>query len=202
MSLTVVITVTFVVVYFGVTLFLCRGVKLSTREICLCGLCIAMSLVLESFRIPLPTGATVPFASMVPLMMLSIVDQPRVAFLSGWVCGILAMFFVPAWQPVHWGQIFVEQLVCFSCLGYAGIFGSDKRWKVLCGIVLASVLRFCGHLLSGVVFFSQNAWDGWSAWGYSFGYNLSQNLPLILMSAVIVLALPLKTLGRMVKRSA
>ena len=161
-----------------------------------------MSLVLESFRIPLPTGATVPFASMVPLMMLSIVDQPRVAFLSGWVCGILAMFFVPAWQPVHWGQIFVEQLVCFSCLGYAGIFGSDKRWKVLCGIVLASVLRFCGHLLSGVVFFSQNAWDGWGAWGYSFGYNLSQNLPLILMSAVIVLALPLKTLGRMVKRSA
>ena len=202
MSLTVVITVTFVVVYFGVTLFLCRGVKLSTREICLCGLCIAMSLVLESFRIPLPTSATVPFASMVPLMMLSIVDQPRVAFLSGWVCGILAMFFVPAWQPVHWGQIFVEQLVCFSCLGYAGIFGSDKRWKMLCGIVLASVLRFCGHLLSGVVFFSQNAWDGWGAWGYSFGYNLSQNLPLILMSAVIVLALPLKTLGRMVKRSA
>ena len=33
-------------------------------------------------------------------------------------------------------------------------------------------------------------------------YPLSQNLPLILMSAVIVLALPLKTLGRMVKRSA
>lgn len=200
--MSVAITVIFVLAYFAVTLLLCRGLKMTTRELCLCGLCIAMSLVLESFRIPLPTGATVPFASMVPLMLLAIVDQPKAAFVGGWVCGILAMFFVPAWQPVHWGQIFVEQLVCFSCLGYAGIFGSDKRWKVLCGIVLASVLRFCGHLLSGVVFFSQNAWDGWGAWGYSFGYNLSQNLPLILMSAVIVLALPLKTLGKMVKRSA
>ena len=200
MSITV--TVIFVLAYFAVTLFLCRGLKMTTRELCLCGLCIAMSLVLESFRIPLPTGATVPFASMVPLMLLAVVDQPKVAFVGGWVCGILAMFFVPAWQPVNWGQIFVEQLVCFSCLGYAGIFGGDKRWKVLCGIVLASVLRFCGHLLSGVIFFSQNAWDGWGAWGYSFGYNLSQNLPLIVMSAIVVLALPLKTLGKMVKRSA
>lgn len=200
--MSVTITVIFVLAYFAVTLFLCRGLKMTTRELCLCGLCIAMSLVLESFRIPLPTGATVPFASMVPLMLLAVVDQPKVAFVGGWVCGILAMFFVPAWQPVHWGQIFVEQLVCFSCLGYAGIFGGDKRWKVLCGIVLASVLRFCGHLLSGVIFFSQNAWDGWGAWGYSFGYNLSQNLPLIVMSAIVVLALPLKTLGKMVKRSA
>ena len=200
--MSVTLTVICVLAYVAVTLFLCRGLKMTTRELCLCGLCIAMSLVLESFRIPLPTGATVPFASMVPLMLLAVVDQPKVAFVGGWVCGILAMFFVPAWQPVHWGQIFVEQLVCFSCLGYAGIFGGDKRWKVLCGIVLASVLRFCGHLLSGVIFFSQNAWDGWGAWGYSFGYNLSQNLPLIVMSAIVVLALPLKTLGKMVKRSA
>ena len=67
------------------------------------------------------------------------------------------MFLIPGWQPVHWGQFFVEHLVCFSSLGYAGLFGHDRRWKVLCGLTLASLLKLTGHVLSGVVFFSQNA---------------------------------------------
>ena len=128
---------------------------------------------------------------MVPLMLLALLVDYRLAFVSGWLAGILAMVIIPGWQPVHWGQFFVEHAVCFSCLGYAGIFGSDKKWKVLCGICLASVLKFCGHLLSGVLFFSQNAWDGWGAWGYSFLYNLSSTLPLSVLCGVIVLALPL-----------
>ena len=63
--------------------------------------------------------------------------------LSGWVCGILAMILIPGWQAVHWAQIFVQQLVCFSCLGYAGVFGSDKRWKAICGMALAVAIRSC-----------------------------------------------------------
>ena len=129
-------------------------------------------------------------------MLLALVYDYRLSILTGWVCGLLAMILIPGWQAVHWAQIFVQQLVCFSCLGYAGIFGSEKRQKALCGMVLAVFLRCCGHVLSGVIFYSQNAWDGWGAWGYSLAYNLSSRLPEGILSIVIVSLLPLKLLRR------
>lgn len=197
----VIVTVIFLAAYYGSVFFLLRrGIRLTARELALCGVMIALTLILDSVRVPLPTGATISLCSIVPLMVLAILCDYRLAFLSGWVCGIMAMFLIPAWQPVHWAQILVEHLVCFSCMGFVGVFGQDRRWKILCGIVLASVVKILGHLLSGVIFFSQNAWEGWGAWGYSLTFNLSQNLPLCILSGIIVMALPLQNLRRVVRK--
>lgn len=193
-----ILTIVFLTAYFGVTFYLLRGLKLRTKDITLCGVMIALTLILESIRIPLPTGATMPCFSIIPLILLAVVCDYRLAFLSGWVCGILGILLIPEWQPIYWAQVPVEHLVCFSCMGYAGIFGSDKRWKIFCGILLASALKLCGHTLSGVLFFSQDAWKGWGAWGYSLVYNVSQNVPLCILSAVVVLALPLNSMKRAV----
>ena len=126
----------FTIVYLAVTVWLCRGLKLNARNLAMGGLACALTLILGSIMIPLPTGASITCGSWIPLMLLAVVCDKRLAFVSGWVCGILAMVLIPAWQPVHWAQIFVEQLVCFSCLGYTGVFGTDKRWKILCGYSL------------------------------------------------------------------
>ena len=190
------ITAVFAVVYLLATLGLCRGVKLDARALCLGGVVCALTLVLASIRVPLPTGSNITCGSWIPLMLLALVYDYRLSILAGWVCGLLTMILIPGWQAVHWAQIFVQQLVCFSCLGYAGIFGSEKRQKALCGMVLAVFLRCCGHVLSGVIFYSQNAWDGWGAWGYSLAYNLSSRLPEGILSIVIVSLLPLKLLRR------
>ena len=190
------ITAVFAVVYLLATLGLCRGVKLDARALCLGGVVCALTLVLASIRVPLPTGSNITCGSWIPLMLLALVYDYRLSILTGWVCGLLAMILIPGWQAVHWAQIFVQQLVCFSCLGYAGIFGSEKRQKALCGMVHAVFLRCCGHVLSGVIFYSQNAWDGWGAWGYSLAYNLSSRLPEGILSIVIVSLLPLKLLRR------
>ncbi len=196
-----VITIVFTILYYAAAISCMRGVRLHTRNFCICGLMIAMTLLLESIRIPIPTGATIPLCSPLPLLLLAVLIDPRLAILSGWVCGILAAVLVPGWQPVHWGQFFVEHMVCFSCLGFAGIFGNSCRRRILCGLLLASFLKIIGHLLSGVLFFSQNAWDGWGAWGYSLGYNLSQNVPLCVLSGAVVLALPLKNLKKAIERN-
>ena len=92
--------------------------------------------------------------------------------------------------------------MAFSCLGYAGVFGSDKKWKVLAGSLLAILLRFVGQVLSGVIFFSQNAWDGWSAWGYSLTYHLSCKIPEGILTLVILMILPLNTLKKAAKGAA
>lgn len=192
------IVIGFVVLYYAATLFLVRRVQFTSRNICLCGIVVAMTLVLESIQIPLPTGATISLCSPVPLMVLAIITDHRLSIVAGWVCGLLAMLMVPGWQLVHWGQFFVEHLICFSCLGYTAVFGTNTRRKVLLGMVLASVLKTLGHLMSGVVFFSQNAWDGWGAWGYSLMYNLSQNIPMCVLSCMIVLLLPLRTMKQVI----
>ena len=194
-----VITAVFAVAYLLATVILCRGVKLNARALCLGGVICALTLVLATIRIPLPTGSNITCGSWIPLMLLALVYDYRLAMLTGWVCGILAMILIPGWQAVHWAQIFVQQLAVFSCLGYAGVFGSDKRWKILCGMALAVAIRCVGHVLSGVIFYSQNAWDGWGAWGYSLAYNSSRLVEGIL-SILIVSLLPLKLMRRSMRK--
>lgn len=200
--MTLTVTTVFTVGYLLVTLWLCRGLRLDAKALSLGGITCAITLILAAFYIPLPTGSAITPGSMIPLMLLALVYDYRLSFVTGWVCGILALFLLPAWQPVHWAQIFVEHMVAFSCLGYAGIFGSDRRWKVLAGILLAILLRFTGQVLSGVVFFSQNAWDGWGAWGYSLVYHISSKVPEGLATAAILSLLPLQTLKNAVKAGA
>lgn len=195
------IAIIFTAAYLSVTLFMCRKVKIRTFDLCLCGVAIALTMVLESIRIPLPTGATLPCASAVPLMLVALICNSQTAIIAGFICAPLSVIFIPVWQPIHWAQFFVEHLVCFSCLGYTGIFGCEKRLNVLFGIIIASVLNIFGHIISGVVFFSQNAWEGWGAWGYSLTYNFSQNIPLCVMSGIIVLLLPLKTLKKVMQKN-
>ena len=194
----VVVTV-FTVCYLAVTLWLCRGLKLNAKSLAMGGLVCAITLILASIMLPLPTGAAITCGSWIPLMLLAAVYDYRLAFVSGWICGILSIFLIPAWQPVHWAQIFVENMVCFSCLGYTGIFGSDKRWKLLCGGILGISLKFWAHVFSGVIFFSQNAWDGWGAWGYSLAYHLSSKVPEGIVSLAILMLLPLGALKKAAK---
>ena len=194
-----IITAVFTVAYLAVTAWLCRGVKLDARALACGGLTCAATLALAGVYIPLPTGASITAGSMLPLMLLALVYDPRLAFLTGWATGLLALVLLPLWAPVHWAQVFVEHLTAFSCLGYAGIFGSGKRWRVLLGAALAILLRFTGQVLSGVIFFSDNAWDGWGAWGYSLTYHLSSKVPEGVLTAAILLALPLPAIRRAVK---
>ncbi|MDO4315374.1 MAG: energy-coupled thiamine transporter ThiT [Oscillospiraceae bacterium] len=190
-----IIAAVFAVVYLLATVRLCRGVKLDARALCLGGVICALTLVLAAIRIPLPTGSNITCGSWIPLMLLALVYDYRLAMLTGWACGILVMILIPGWEAVHWAQIFVQQLVCFSCLGYAGVFGSGKRWKAVCGMALAVAIRCCGHVLSGVIFYSQNAWDGWGAWGYSLAFNSSRLIEGVL-SILIVSLLPLGLMRR------
>lgn len=198
---TPILTAVFAISYLLITAFLCRKVKLNAKALALGGLTCALTLVLASIMLPLPTGAAITCGSWIPLMVLALAYDYRLACISGWVCGILAMILIPAWQPVHWAQVFVEQLVCFSCLGYAGIFGSNKRWKMLLGMILAIFIKFWGHVLSGIIFFSQNAWDGWGAWAYSLTYHISSKIPEGILTIVILMLLPMGTLRKALNKN-
>lgn len=197
--ITALLTGVFVILYYGYSIYLLRGTRFETRDLAVCGLIAALTVILEVFRLPLPTGATVPLLSPVPILLMSLLYDRRKAIMTGFVVGILVILFVPGWAPVHWAQLFVEHLVCFSCYGYASSFGTENRLQVTCGLILTYILSIYGHTMSGVIFFSQNAWSGWGAWGYSIVYNFTEYIPLFIICTVVVLLMPLKQLRKAVR---
>lgn len=192
-----VIAAVFAIIYYIVAIWMCRGLKLNVKYMAIGGVVSAVTLILDSLVIPLPTGSVITFGSAIPLLILALIGDHRLSIISGWVTGLLCMILVPGWQPVHWAQLFVEHLICFSCLGFAAVFGTDKKWKCICGCVLAQGIKIAAHILSGVVFFSANAWDGWGAWGYSISYNLSSGLPELIIFTIVIAVLPLKNFRRL-----
>ncbi len=193
--MTSIIAVSFCLVYYIATIWMFRNIRFSTKDICVCGLIMGLTLLLETIRIPLPTGATMSLCGPLPLLLCALVWDKRMAIIAGIGCGILIIFTTPSGAPIHWAQIPVEHLICYSSLGYAGVFGNKTKGKVACGLLLGSAIKMTSNTISGAVFFGQYAWAGWNPWAYSLVYNLSQNIPLY-MSCVIILALPLRSIQR------
>ncbi len=189
----------FTVIYLGISIWLCRKFRFNAKSLALGAIAIAMTCILTCISIPLPTGANMSMGSWVPLMLLAIVYDYRLAIISGFVCGAVSNFLVPGWAVVHWAEFFLEHMVIFSCFGYAGIFGYEKKGKLILAISLAVLLRFTAQVLSGVIFFGQYAWEGWSAWGYSLAIHLSGRIPEGILTGLIIMALPLKRLAEIAK---
>ena len=197
--ITNILSAIFTVAYLLATIWICRDFRFSVKSLSVGALGIAMTMLLASIMIPLPTGSAITCGSWIPLMLIALVYDYRLSMISGWICGVLAIFLIPGWAPVHWAQFFLEHLIAFSALGYAGIFGIEKRSQLIAGISLAVVIRFIAQVLSGVIFFSQNAWSGWGAWAYSLGYHFSSKIPETILTAAVLFALPLKRLSKYAK---
>ena len=196
MATATIITILFVLAYQIFTIWHCRTIKLKARDLAIGGMICALTIILDAIAIPLPTGAKINPGAMIPIMLLAIVYDEKLAMMVGWVTGLLALLLLPNWQPVHWAQIFVEHLICFSCLGYAGIFKSEKRVKLFLGMLIAIAISIFAHVLAGVVFFAEYAPEGTSPFVYSLGYNLSDKAPEAIGTIVIMLLLPIKDIKK------
>ncbi len=193
--------VVFSVCWLGFMLWQCRGLKFNTRSLSYGAISAAMTLMLASIYLPLPTGASISLGSWIPLMVLSICYDHRVAMLSGLVCGMAAPFVLPGWSLVHWAQYILEYMTIFSCMGCAGIFGKT-RGKIILGALLAISLRFWAQVLSGVIFFGAYAWEGFGAWGYSLLFHLSGKIPEGIVTICVLMALPLDRLSKSIQRGS
>lgn len=192
----------FVLAYYGASLWICRSVHIGVREIAYSGLTCALVVLLTYLRLPLPTPfGTAVTVEYIPLILLAVLVDYRLATITGIVCGLVVAMVGPGWSMMHWAQLVLEQLLCFSCLGYAGIFGKGKK-KRTWGVLLAMFIAFVGHVLSGVIFYGQYALEGWGVWTYSLVYNCSYMVPDTIVAVLMVRALPIETLLKVIKRGA
>ena len=194
------ICIIFAIAYHAVTVYNVLKIKLGVKNLCIGAVTCALTLILAAIIFPLPTGAIITCGSLLPIMILAVVYDYRLAIACGWICGILALILLPVWQPVHWAQVAIEHLICFSCLGYAGKFGSESKPRLILGALIAVLIQLCAHTMSGVIFYSHNLWDGWGPWAYSIVYNFTSRIPEQAASVLILTALPLNRIKNAIKR--
>ena len=134
-------------------------------------LCIAIAFVLSYFKLfSMPQGGSITLASMLPIMMFGYIYGIKKGLLVGLAYGILQMF--QDLYAVHWLQIVLDYGVAFMALALAGLFRKKvSPGTFFFGMLIAGIVRFAAHTVSGVVFFAEYAPIGQNVWLYSMGYN-------------------------------
>ena len=176
----------------------------SVRSISYAAICIALSYALSYIKFfSLPQGGSVTFASLLPLILYSYMFGTRKGLVAGVVYGMLQFVQSPQfYEPM---QVLLDYPIAFGAIGVAGI---SKKFKFLkgnmmaefaAGALIAGVLRYLSHALSGFyVFYHYLAPDSsvGAMLAYAFGYNSFVLVDIALVIAVGVVALSTKTLRR------
>jgi thiamine transporter len=140
---------------------------------------------------------------MIPILLFAIKWGVGPGVLVGATYGILDFILKPYfYHPI---QFLLDYPIAFGLLGLAGI-GSKKNennkykeyFSLILGIVLGIGGRMVSHVLSGVIFFSENAGD-LNTWRYSIEYNATYLVPELIIS-IAVLVFIWKPLKRVIKK--
>lgn len=171
-----------------------RKVKLTTKMIAQIGIALALSVVLQIFRIyHFPQGGSVTFGSLVPVLLISIVYGPEVGFLTGFLHGMLTLITDP--YILHPVQVLFDYPLPSMALALVGYFKNNK----ILGTLVALVTKYIFHVISGVVFFASYAPKGMSPIVYSLVENATYMIPEGGICLVIMAVLPIKMLSKVLK---
>ncbi len=163
-----------------------------------CAIMIALATVLSLLKITPPFlifGGSITLLSMLPIAVISCRHGIAVGLGTGFVYAALQLV-LDLSKILTWGLtpavlvacFFLDYLLAFTVIGFAGIFRKKGTTGVLLGTALALFLRFFSHFLSGLVL-----------WGipseyveqfhnrtalYSLAYNGSYMLPEIMFTVL------------------
>lgn len=156
-----------------------------TKKLTTTGVLLALGLILSLIKLfDAPYGGSVTLASMLPIIVISVLYGTKWGVLSGLVFAVLTMLLtgIPA-PPVlnvssYFLVIFLDYILAFGALGLAGGLYAKIPGKAALPVSAAAVIciRFLCHFLSGILIWRVYAWEGVGAAMYSFLYNGSYML--------------------------
>lgn len=149
--------------------------RLHTKSIVYASLSIALSFALSYVRFfEMPSGGSITLASILPLMIYSYMFGIRRGIIAGIIYGFLQFIQAPwLYHPV---QFLLDYPIAFSAIGLSGLFKEVGLFKnkpivnFLLGGLLAAVLRYFSHVISGVFIFGSGD-PNYTAVAWSFLYN-------------------------------
>ena len=162
--------------------FLQNGKRFDSKKIAFAGICVSMSFTLAVIKVsPVQYGGSITLASFVPILVFAYVYGLADGLLIGLIHGLLNFIEDP--YILTPATLFFDYLLAFMSVGVMGLFGKLQRKErgctpIVLGCVAVFSLRFISHLLSGMVFFAQDAvWVSFPSWAmgnafiYSFIYQ-------------------------------
>ncbi|MDE5722350.1 MAG: energy-coupled thiamine transporter ThiT [Clostridia bacterium] len=182
-----------------------RGRKkgFDTKSIAYAAVCIALSFALSYIKLfQMPQGGSITLVSLLPLIIYSYMYGVRKGVAAGAVYGILQAVQDPF--IIHPAQFFLDYPVAFAAIGLAGMFARFKKLERLpqlqfaLGAVVAGVLRFASHVLSGVFAFSEYSTLD-NVWAYSMAYNSFVFIDLAITVAAGVIVFSVKSFMKQVR---
>ena len=188
-------------VIFPVVIFLRSGfmtTKQSTlRKLTVSAVLIALSTVLSLVKVfEMPLGGSITLFSMLPVCLIGILYGTKYAVLPCVLYGAIQMFIG---NPFGWGltptvligSIFLDYLFAFGVLCTSGIMRDKGKYGLVCGVAIASVLRFISHFIAGFILwtnFEQFNLFGQAFVGkpilYSACYNGFYMLPELIITVI------------------
>ena len=146
-----------------------------TKSIVYAAVCIAMSFALSYIRfMELPQGGSITLASLLPLMVYSYLFGIKKGVLAGIIYGFLQFIQAPwFYHPI---QFLLDYPIAFGAIGLAGLFHELKLFEdkkviqFLLGAIVAVILRYFSHVISGVFVFGTGD-ENYTDVAWSFLYN-------------------------------
>lgn len=169
-----------------------------TKKLTTSAVLVAVSfvLVLLSKLLPAPwtQGGYITLASMVPIILVSIIIDSKWGLLAGFVFSLIQLltdFYLP---PVttfttFCGVILLDYVFAFSVLGLAGFFCklmNCKIWAIPVSGLIVTTLRYIMHILSGLLIWSKFAVTELPLPLYALVYNGSYMIPEIIITTVVL----------------
>jgi thiamine transporter len=162
--------------------------KKNTLALCEAGIMIALSTVLAMLKlIDMPYGGSVTFAQMLPILIFAYRHGPKygmgaalAASMIQLLLGLENFSYLPL---VTWYSIIVlallDYIVAYSAFGIVGFFKKKFSYttSMMLGAVIASVIRYLCHVISGFTAWCAFEIPSSAVLGYSIGYNATYMIP-------------------------
>ncbi len=171
-----------------------RSFKLTVKKMVVIAMFSGISFILSKIVfVQYPQGGSINLLSSLPILLIGLIYGPVEGMTTGIISGVLALF---GGYIIHPAQLFLDFIIPPMMLGFGGMLGSDKRYKIFVGCLIAVFLRCCVHVISGVVYFAAYAPEGMGPWAYSIVYNFSCAGVEGLLSTIVATIIPLERIKR------
>ena len=143
--------------------------RLTVKQLAFCAMSIALGTVLSNIKLfDLPYGGSITLLSMFVICLPGYFFGLGAGLMTGVAHGVLQLVIDP--YVLYPTQLVVDYLLAFGALGLSGIFANSK-FGLIKGYIAGVLARYVFSVISGWIFFSAYAWEGWAPLPYSLAYN-------------------------------
>ena len=175
------------------------GIKWDVRKLTYGAVCVSLSYILSFVKFySMPAGGSITAASMLPIMAYGFMAGPLWGTLAGLVYSLLqiiqgAYFLTPV-------QFAFDYILPFTLLGtLPGLFKfKSETLNIYLGCILAIVVRYICHFISGYFFYGEYA----AEYGFAspFTYSVSYNSFVLVDGAICLVILAIPAIRKLFKR--